>query len=416
MVVPKKQFLIEINNIHRILYNEKMNEQLISMSGPIMTHHTLKQFDKLGDWIKTWDFHDWMTFIDVSATAIGFISGPFAPIFFGIAVAAAAADAGKYASEGDYYMAGFVLAFSIVPFAELLKYVKKAAKLGPKGTIELFKKIKIGKATKEEVILGKEIAEEFGKNSEKIAKLTTKEIIKNFLENFAKFSLKTMVQTILLLINTGKAVLKGGIIISGIYYTYDELYLALNADNLKNKKIRYNSKIQQLIRNLKLSTNLESAKEQSEEFIKLHKDILEKNSEMLVTIDPSKNSEKLDTIQDSAEKKINTSEIKSEVVPTIKDVINGKGVIKKGMKGPSVNYIQKILNKLEYTEFLVDFKEGVNPTDSVFGKNTEMAIYIFQGDNGLLETGIVDSKTLNMLITKSKVQNNLNKKKINEKK
>lgn len=405
MVVQKKQFLVEINNIHRILYNKKMNEQLISTL-PIMPYNTLKQFDKLGDWIKTWNFHDWATFIDVSATAIGFISGPFAPIFFGIALAAATADAGKYASEGDYYMAGFILAFSIIPFGELLKYVRKAAKLGPKGTIELFKKIKIGKATKEEVKLGKEIAEEFGENSEKIAKLTTKEIVNKFLENFAKFSLKTMVQTILLLINTGKAVAKSGIMLAGIYYTYDELYLALNENNLKNKKIRHNSKIQQLIRSLKLSTNLESAEEQSKEFMKLHKDVLEKNSETLVTIDPSKNSVKLDTIQDNAEKKINTSKLKSEVVPTIKDVINGKGVIKKGMKGSSVNYIQKILNNLNYGDFLVDFKQGVNPTDSVFGNNTEMAVYIFQGDNKLRETGIVDSKSLKTLISKSKVQNN----------
>lgn len=406
MVVQEKQFLTEINNIHRILYSKKVNEQLISMSGPIVLHHTSKQFDKLGDWIKTWDFHDWMTFIDISATAIGFISGPFAPVFFGIAIAAAAADAGKYASEGDYYMAGFVLAFSIVPFGELLKYVKKAAKLGPKETIELLKKIKIGKATKEEVTLGKEIVEEFGRNSEKIAKLTTKEIISNFLENFAKLSLKTMVQTILLLIHTGKAVAKGGVMIAGIYYTYDEIYLALNADNLKNKKIRYNSKIQKLIRSLKLSTNLETVKDQSVEFMKLHKDILEKNPEKLVTVDPSKNSKKLDDIQKNAENNINTSKFKTEVTPTINDVINDKGVIKKGMKGPSINYIQKILNNIGYSDFLVDFKQGVNPTDSVFGKNTEMAIYIFQGDNGLRETGIVDSETLKKLISKSKVQNN----------
>jgi peptidoglycan hydrolase-like protein with peptidoglycan-binding domain len=66
-----------------------------------------------------------------------------------------------------------------------------------------------------------------------------------------------------------------------------------------------------------------------------------------------------------------------------------------------------MLDKLDLGIVLKGYEEGRNGSDSVFGNNTYEAVVIFQSNNGLSETGIVDSKTLSKMIKlyKEKVKN-----------
>lgn len=415
-----QEILLEIEKINRIISKYSVDEQMMRLTGPIMLGNTAKNVESLTKWVKSWDKHDWLTFIDVTATAIGLISGPAAPLFFGIALAASLIDSEEYFRDGDPYMGGIILALSIIPGSELVKTLKKTSRVGTKTTIRTLEKVASGQATKQEIAFAKEVINEFGKNSDEVAKLLQKNLVKKFLENFAKSSLTTMIQIIVLLAHTGKAVGKLGVILGGIYYTYDEIYLGLNYlaeksglttkdEKRKYLKIRYNSRFQNMIRMLKVATNQQTIKEQAVEFMELNKDILEKNPGSIATIDPKANSEKLDSISTETEKSLEVKSAPTKNSPSIQDVLSGKidpntksrYVIKKGMKGKSVYYIQNLLKDLGYSEMLTNFKDEKNPTDSDFGENTETSIYVFQGDNGIKETGVVDQVTLNSLIKKS---------------
>jgi hypothetical protein len=403
-----------------------MSEQVTFLGGPSMGLTSPERVLKLTNWIKTWDKHDWLTFIDVTATVVGLIiSGPAAPIFLGIALSASIADSIEYFKDGDPYMGGIILALSIIPGGELVNILRKQSKLGPKKTIEILKKVASGQASKEEKIVAKEIVSEFGKNSEKVAELVQKNLVKKFLENFVKLPLRVMIQIIVLLIHTGKAVGKLGIVLGGIYYTYDEIYLGLNylseksgltttEDTKKYLKIRYNSKFQNMIRMLKVATNQQTIKEQAQEFMELNSDVIEKNPKLLARIEPEKNSETLNSIESNTKNKFEASTPKFKDSPSVQDVLSGKidpitkskYVIKRGMKGKSVYYVQDLLGKLGFSDMLTNFNDKKNPTDSVFGENTETSVYIFQGDNNIKETGIVDQVTLNSLIQKIKNEKN----------
>jgi peptidoglycan hydrolase-like protein with peptidoglycan-binding domain len=61
---------------------------------------------------------------------------------------------------------------------------------------------------------------------------------------------------------------------------------------------------------------------------------------------------------------------------TMDDVKNGKGYIIKGMRGPLVKELQKILLTLKYDL-------GTSKDDSIFGENTKKALEQFQKDNGI---------------------------------
>jgi hypothetical protein len=424
-----KYLLIMSTSISLIEETERikvlMSEQVTFLGGPSMGLTSPERVLKLTNWIKTWDKHDWLTFIDVTATALGMVTGPAAPFFFGVALAAALTDSALYFKEDDPYMGGIVLALSIIPFGELVVILKKTGKLGPKATIETLEKVKTGKASKQEKLVAKEIITEIGENSEKLARSVQKNLVKKFLENFAKLSLRTMIQIIVLLIHTGKAVGKLGIVLGGIYYTYDEIYLGLNylsgklglttkEDQKKYLKIRYNSKFQNMIRMLKVATNQQTIKEQSQEFMELNSDVIEKNPNLIARVEPESNSNELEKISNEAEKKFEVTNSKSKESPSVQDVLSGKidpqtklkYVIKRGMKGESVYYVQKLLKNLDYSDMLTNFKDNKNPTDSNYGENTETSVYVFQGDNGINQTGVVDQKTLNTLIKQNNIKKN----------
>jgi peptidoglycan hydrolase-like protein with peptidoglycan-binding domain len=148
--------------------------------------------------------------------------------------------------------------------------------------------------------------------------------------------------------------------------------------------------------------------------MELNSDVIEKNPKSLARIEPEKNSETLNSIESNTKNKFEASTPKFKDSPSVQDVLSGKidpitkskYVIKRGMKGKSVYYVQDLLGKLGFSDMLTNFNDKKNPTDSVFGENTETSVYIFQGDNNIKETGIVDQVTLNSLIQKIKNEKN----------
>lgn len=84
---------------------------------------------------------------------------------------------------------------------------------------------------------------------------------------------------------------------------------------------------------------------------------------------------------------------------TMEDVKNGVGYIKKGMTGPVVKLLQKMLLKLDYDL-------GPQKDDGIFGEKTEDAVEKFQKDFNIKPKnniyGIFGSITLNKMIEKLK--------------
>lgn len=84
---------------------------------------------------------------------------------------------------------------------------------------------------------------------------------------------------------------------------------------------------------------------------------------------------------------------------TYDDVVNGKGVLKMGMKGPAVNQLQQMLVALGYN--LGTSGSQKNGVDSSFGKLTDAAVRDFQSKNPPLENdGIVGKNTAPVILEK----------------
>ena len=112
----------------------------------------------------------------------------------------------------------------------------------------------------------------------------------------------------------------------------------------------------------------------------------EQNKQTLAALEEQKKNQKVSpSIQDVLSKKIDS-------------YTNQPYTIHEGQKGDSVKKIQQMLDKLDLGIILKGYEEGKNGSDSIFGKNTFDAVLIFQSNNRLSETGIVDSKTLSKMI------------------
>lgn len=80
---------------------------------------------------------------------------------------------------------------------------------------------------------------------------------------------------------------------------------------------------------------------------------------------------------------------------TLDDILNGKGSVRMGMKGPVVGEIQNILIKLNQSKV-----SNSGKADNIFGKLTDLAVKQFQGNNMSKgeQDGIVGQRTLKRMI------------------
>ena len=79
--------------------------------------------------------------IDIASIGAFFIPGVGPLISLGLELA----NSGLYYSEGDKYMAGFSLAFALIPGAELFAKIPSVKKLGRNGLAKLIKKVRAGR-------------------------------------------------------------------------------------------------------------------------------------------------------------------------------------------------------------------------------------------------------------------------------
>jgi hypothetical protein len=159
--------------------------------------------------------------LDIAAVGVLFIPvvGPF------LSLGLELANTGLYYSEGDKYMAGFSLAFALIPGSELVSKIPAVRKLGRDGLVSIIKKARTGgKLTKTESEVVEKIVKESGwiskasklnasifVRAQKILKRSTLKDLVYLTYKFSKKYPKTF--------NFSKL----GLTIGGIYYTFEKL-------------------------------------------------------------------------------------------------------------------------------------------------------------------------------------------------
>jgi hypothetical protein len=121
-VIQESKYLyeIEIERIQSLMGVNAVNEQI----GPGFLLNpiggmggTLKTFN----WFKSFNEHDWLTFVDITTGLLGMVPSPAAPFLLGASLVACQADAALYFKENDPYMGGLVLSFCLIPLGEWIR-------------------------------------------------------------------------------------------------------------------------------------------------------------------------------------------------------------------------------------------------------------------------------------------------------
>jgi len=411
----------EIERIQSLMGVNAVNEQIpVNIGGLLGPFWGAPGMLKAYSWVKTWNAHDWLTFVDVTSGLLALIPSPATPVLLGISTAACLADGGLYLYEDDKYMGGLVLSFCLIPTGELALILPRSQRILSKGkkyaldTIkkakELAKKRTLTTAEKAIVKEAAELMTELQENATKLAKASQKNFVTKFITNVITKGGKALFSTALLLSKMSWAVGRPVLELAGVYYTFDEVYLAMYGSDKEKMKLRYNAGFQQLVRMMKLLTNQQSVDYQLAEYIYYNEEEIAKATENLVQIDYTKKQEYIDKLcQEETERllKQQGEKIKS---PTLEQVLSKKidtitqqpYTIRQGQKGESVGKIQQMLEKLGYGITLREYDPNKKAIDNDFGKNTSDAVGLFQGDNNLTWTGIVDSETLKVMQIKLK--------------
>ncbi len=422
----------EIKRIQSLMGVNAVNEQIrVDIGGLLGPFRGVSGTLKTYSWVKTWNAHDWLTFVDITSGLLGMIPSPASGVFLGISTAACLADGGLYLYEDDPYMGGLVLSFCLIPAGELALMSPRIARSiakGKKHALDTIKKAKeLAKkrtlTTAEKAIMEEaaELMAELQENATKLAKLTQKNFATKFITNVIKKGGKAILGTALLLSKMSWAIGRPIVQLGGIYYTFDEIYLALYGTDEQKMQLRYNSGFQQLVRFLKLLANREKAVEEASKYIQGNTAQMQEHSGELVTVDHEKQEKNIQQFQQATVESLNKQQEEKEKSPSFELVLSKKidpitkkpYVIREGLKGASVGKIQQMLEKLGYGETLrgYDSNEKKKAVDYDFGENTYDAVGLFQGDNNLKFTGIVDYETLKTLQIKFKEVENTNEKK-----
>ena len=418
----------EIERIQSLMGVNAVNEQI--SIGNLLNPIGIRTM-KTALWMKTWDTHDWLTFVDITSGLLGSIPSPASGVLLGISTAACLADGGLWLYEGDDYMGGLILSFCLIPAGELALMSPRIARSIAKGkktaldTIkkgrELAKKRTLTEAEKAIVKEADELMSELSKNATKIAKATQKNFATKFIANVIAKGGKAILGTALLLSKMSWAIGRPFVLLGGIYYTYDEIYLALYGTDEQKMQLRNNSGFQTLIKYLKLVANQEKVINEASVYIQENSSQIAEHSGDLVTVDHEKQEENIQNFQQATVESLKKQQEEKERSPSFELVLSKKidprteqpYAIREGLKGASVGKIQQMLEKLGYGETLrgYDSNEKKKAVDYDFGQNTYDAVGLFQANNNLKFTGIVDYETLKTLQIKFKEVENTNEKK-----
>jgi hypothetical protein len=166
-------------------------------------------------------------------------------------------DASLYYSEGDNYMAGFSLAFAMIPGAMLIAKIPAVKQIGKKGLIKILKLASNPTSAKTLSKLEQDAVKQISKNSKWISLTAAKEVSKKlaklvvtkiklpeFVRMMIKFNIKNPIKS---------NILSVGLQIGGITYTWDRLAKIYGITervtmlpNQKNQKIQKLKKVKLL--------------------------------------------------------------------------------------------------------------------------------------------------------------------------
>jgi murein L,D-transpeptidase YcbB/YkuD len=257
----------------------------------------------------------------------------------------------------------------------------------------------------------------FTEKSDEIAKLTQKYFITRVISNIISKGGKILFGTVLLISKMAWAIGRPLLQLAGIYYTFDEVYLALYGTDEQKMKLRNDSSFQKLLQLLKDPENQKSAEEQAKDYLNKNSEIFKKNPELIATVDATKSAEVDKSLEDyyltlkgqnKSESKIQSPSLENVISKKIDPSTKKPYTIKEGQKGESVGKIQEMLGILGFDVVLKGYNETKKGVDNDFGPNTYDAVVLFQEMNGLKETGEIDSDTLTQL--KIKVEEKINEK------
>lgn len=256
-----------------------MFEQIF-LGGPAMGLTSPKNVMGTINWMKSWDKHDWLNFVEITTSLLAVIPQPAAPItspiLLGISTTAGVANALEYFKEGDKYTGGLMLAFSVIPAGQLVKTLrgsKTYMRLGTAKSIEVINAAKSGTATSSELKIAQELVEEIAPHADELAKQTITYTIKKTLQELPKKSLSFVIKLCLIMYRLGVFGIKAGVTIGGTFLSYDLMYRALNYKNKKNMSLREKN---EMAKSYDLIMNNE------DEIIKLSVDDIKKNESSLL--------------------------------------------------------------------------------------------------------------------------------------
>ena len=288
----------EIERIQSLMGVNAVNEQI--NIGNLLNPIGIRSM-KTALWMRTWDTHDWLTFVDITSGLLGSIPSPASGVLLGISTAACLADGGLWVDEGDNYMGGLVLSFCLIPAGELALMSPRIARSIAKGkktaldTIkkgrELAKKRTLTETEKAIVKEADELMSELSKNATKIAKATQKNFVTKFIANVIAKGGKAILGTALLLSKMSWAIGRPFVLLGGIYYTYDEIYLAMYGTDEEKMQLRNNSGFQTLVKYLKLVANQEKVINEASAYIQGNASPIAEHSDEIVTVDVEKKDE-----------------------------------------------------------------------------------------------------------------------------
>lgn len=406
----KYLYEIEIERIQSLMGVNAVNEQISvgNLLNPIGgMGGSLKAFN----WFKSFNEHDWLTFVDITTGLLGMFPTPAAPFLLGASLVACHADAALYFKENDPYMGGLVLSFCLIPLGEWIRIAPGAKSVLTKGkqyVIDLLKKAKslsgkkvLDSAEKAIIKEADTLIKSLTEKADEIAKLTRKYYTTRVLSNIIKTGGKKLFGTVLLLSKTSWAIGRPLALLSGIYYTWDEIYLALYGTDKEKMKLRFNSGFQTLVRLLKVVTNQESVKKQADEYFLYNSEEISKDPKRLMEIDPEYKSDIAKSEELMNQNKTTSPSFEVVLSKRIDPNTGEPYTIRKGQKGESVRKIQEMLENLDLGGTLKGYDDSKKSIDGDFGDNTFDAVLLFQSQNKLKETGIVDSESLKKIISKS---------------
>lgn len=351
------------------------------------------------NWVQTWNKHEWLNAVEIISGIAGSIPTPLSPILLGVSVASGLANGILYINEGDKYLGGFYIALSVLPGHQLwsvLKNSKKLKSVGVDKTKILIDKVHKGVATKAEEKVLQEIVSEAGPEAIRLARKTQKYIISQFISNLASKSLKYVLVFVITALKLGLGLTKVGIVLGGIFFTYDELFLFFNNKNDRALAMRSNSELAKMKDYLLENENL--VKQEIIKNLISDNSVIVENAEKFLQIQPT------ETLKNEY---LNLIRKKGDLIqtPSIEEVLLGKGVYGLNMKSPEIKKIQLLLKNLNYDSELSNYGNIENYIDGIYGNSTQQAVRFFQEDVTLPVTGNVDSKTLKKLVEKNREKN-----------